>query len=400
MYRKIAPVLCACLLLALLGGCGAAGLPYGGEAPELPEVCRDSDDFSTVLLRLIDDGGSGAAVSPLSAYLALAMAAEGSAGETRAQLGQVLGAGAEEIAAAVDRMGVRLQRTAGSTGLRLDLSVWTGGQVSFSEDYLDLAGGRYGADIFSGLLSSDAVREAVDRWAADRTQGEIDPYLEGNLPEDTELALLGTVWFSGVWQTPFDGQTAAGVFYGADGSERTVEFMRGQGSWPVIDGETATGVVLPYDDGSICMVLLMPRDPDVTPADLACMLGTAGIARLAGEAQAGSAGVSVPVFETTGGGSLRGALQAMGLTDAFDPEKADFSRMGAGKLWLSEVSQRFRLRVGPAGTGAAAGEEVSGGLLPAAQPDAEVRLDHPFLYAVLDTETAIPLLMGTYNAAV
>ena len=95
MYRKIAPVLCACLLLALLGGCGAAGLPYGGEAPELPEVCRDSDDFSTVLLRLIDDGGSGAAVSPLSAYLALAMAAEGSAGETRAQLGQVLGAGAE-----------------------------------------------------------------------------------------------------------------------------------------------------------------------------------------------------------------------------------------------------------------------------------------------------------------
>ena len=72
--KKLASLVLAASL-TLASGCGA-GLPFdGGGADTLPKECASLNDFSAVLTRVLDDREDNLALSPLSAYIALAMAA-------------------------------------------------------------------------------------------------------------------------------------------------------------------------------------------------------------------------------------------------------------------------------------------------------------------------------------
>ena len=88
----------------------------------------------------------------------------------------------------------------------------------------------------------------------------------------------------------------------------------------------------------------------------------------------------------------------MGMDDAFDPEAADFSRMGtceAGPLYIGQVAHRTFIRVDEAGTeaGAATAVEVrAAGML--APERLTVRLDRPFLYMIVDCRQNVPIFLG------
>lgn len=94
--------------------------------------------------------------------------------------------------------------------------------------------------------------------------------------------------------------------------------------------------------------------------------------------------------------SLRDALAAMGMVDAFDPAAADFSGIdGAGNLFISEGVHQATLLVDEEGTEAAAAtafSAVGAGLAPV--PPIELRFDRPFLVLILDLAGSTPLFFG------
>ena len=107
---------------------------------------------------------------------------------------------------------------------------------------------------------------------------------------------------------------------------------------------------------------------------------------------------AMPTFETAYSAELNDVLAEMGMPDAFDPLRADFSRMGStetGLLYISQVLHETFLSVTPRGTRAGAAsllEMECGGIPPA--PTKQVILDRPFVYMVLDREAGIPLFLG------
>ncbi len=88
------------------------------------------------------------------------------------------------------------------------------------------------------------------------------------------------------------------------------------------------------------------------------------------------------------------------MTDAFDPARADLSRLGKTEdgmpLYISQIVHKTYLSVFEQGTKAGAATAVvaeAGSALPDELP--QVYLDRPFLYMIVDTETCTPVFIGT-----
>ena len=109
----------------------------------------------------------------------------------------------------------------------------------------------------------------------------------------------------------------------------------------------------------------------------------------------------MPKFETQYKIVLNSALSKMGMSDAFDPDAADFTGITESfpMFWIDEVLHKTCIEVGEKGTRAAAVTSVGG---KGATPDMKqnvppVILDRPFVYLILDTQTNLPLFIGTLN---
>ena len=100
---------------------------------------------------------------------------------------------------------------------------------------------------------------------------------------------------------------------------------------------------------------------------------------------------------------LDGVLRALGMTDAFDPDSADFTGMGrsdTGRLYINTVMHSTYIELDAHGTRAAAVCIVGGG--DGADAPMETRsviLDRPYLYMIVDTEYNLPLFIGTVTGA-
>ena len=109
---------------------------------------------------------------------------------------------------------------------------------------------------------------------------------------------------------------------------------------------------------------------------------------------------AVPKYKSEYGISLEEALQEMGMQNAFDELRADFSGIGysvEGPVYISQVLHKTFMAVDERGTRAGAAtvvemEEGGGGF---AEEIQTVYLDRPFLYMIVDCRTMVPVFMGT-----
>ena len=193
------------------------------------------------------------------------------------------------------------------------------------------------------------------------------------------------------WTDQFDpNATSNQEFINGEGLSVIVPFMSSDPmTWQVIDTADAEGVVLPYADGRLAFLAAMPKagsfdlDGTVVPR----LLSTAQMSE--------NVKVAMPKFHSEyGAADLVPALTELGLGVAFDPDLADFSGI-APNLYISAVLHKVSMSVGEQGTEAAAATVVviaeSGGSL---EEPTIVRFNRPYLYAVVDTVTSLPLFIG------
>jgi serpin B len=104
--------------------------------------------------------------------------------------------------------------------------------------------------------------------------------------------------------------------------------------------------------------------------------------------------LTMPKFEYSSQFSVKDALQAMGMTDAFSMA-ADFSGIdGTYDLFIEDVVHKAFVSVDEAGTEAAAASAVVINLK-GVMEQAEVNLDHPFIYLIRDIQTNTVLFIGS-----
>jgi serpin B len=129
--------------------------------------------------------------------------------------------------------------------------------------------------------------------------------------------------------------------------------------------------------------------------------GLAGVLRgLLDQPEQCQVDLRLPKFKVTAAFLLRDTLTALGLGRAFS-EDADFSGISDEKLWIDEAVHKAYIDVNEEGTEAAAATAVVMRTLAFVRPSPARRVvltaDHPFLFAVLDTRSGLPLFLGQFT---
>jgi serpin B len=80
-------------------------------------------------------------------------------------------------------------------------------------------------------------------------------------------------------------------------------------------------------------------------------------------------------------------LQSLGIRDAFDVDRADFSDMSPTPLFVSTVAQKDTLDVTPWGSEASAATGIGMQATSARAAMMTIDIDHPYLFLIRDTDT-------------
>ncbi len=357
-------------------------------------------DFALRLYRESYDGNN-TLLSPLSVFVALAMTANGANGNTKTQMESVLGM---TVAQLNEFCAVYLNSLTGNDDVKLALanSIWLRDVENFAvkEAFLQTNADVYSAGAFRAPFNASTVKD-VNQWVKDHTDGMIDKIVDGFTSQDVML-LINALVFDAKWASPYTQETEVrkGDFHLENGTVKRVKFLSDTESRYLCDGDRAVGFVKPYVGGRYAFAALLPAEGTPVADYVASLTGETVISILQ-NAQKVPVKTEMPKFETQYKIVLNNALSKMGMSDAFDPDAADFTGITESfpMFWIDEVLHKTCIEVGEKGTRAAAVTSVRG---KAGSADMEenvppVILDRPFVYLILDTETNLPLFIGTLN---
>lgn len=349
-----------------------------------------------------DNGGENAVYSPLNLYLALAMLAECTDGDSRGQILALLGVDdLDALRAQAQNLWSANYRDDGQTTSLLANSVWLDEALTYNEDTLHTLADTYYASSYRGEMGSEELNRALQTWLNDNTGGLLEEYADQIETEpDTLLALASTIYFKASWADEFDeSATAPRTFHAATGDVET-DFMNQSEMGSYYWGEDFSAVAKPFQNGGE-MWLILP-DEGSTPEEL--LAGdTLADFLLAGngweDQQYHQINLSMPRFDVEGEINLIGGLQELGVTDVFDPGLADFTPMlGEGvDAYVNQANHAARVRVDEEGCEGAAFTVIM--TAESAEPPGEeidFVLDRPFLFAVT-SQTGQLLFVGVVN---
>lgn len=394
------------LLLLLLTACGGPSyqaVELKGAPSAVPAVPAEMDlngaadavtGFAVELLRQTDTGGS-TLLSPVSVVYALAMTANGAAGETLTQMESVLGLPLEELNACLRAYADQLPAEDGGR-CSLANSIWLRDQadrLTVEQSFLDAAAAYYDASVFRAPFDESTLRD-INAWVSDHTGGLIPSIVE-EIPESAVIYLINALAFEGEWEDIYrEDQVHDGTFTTEDGQEQSAELMYGAES-AYLEDDLAAGFLKYYQGQNYAFAALLPNEGVSLDAYLSSLTGER-LRDLLAHPQDTVVQTAIPKFTAETTTELNDALSALGMADAFDVGLADFSAMGAstdGPLYISRVLHKTHLTLDERGTraGAATAVQMAGST---ADP-LSVYLTRPFLYVLMDCEAGLPLFIGT-----
>lgn len=389
MFKRFLMIFMA--LTLAVGGCAFAEGDGGME--------RGIKDFSAKLFSAVrkDNDGENMVLSPLSAYVALSMLAEGASGETAAQLEAVLGITREEAKAAYGQLSDLLSEEAGNTVMSLANALFVDASVEVREAFISALQDEYRAEIFVDDLQKEGMVDEVNAWISEKTREMIPEMLDRIDPDDVML-LINALYMNAEWQVPFSAEkTHTMTFTRSDGEAIDAEFLSMDGFLDLyFSDDKVEGVALPYDDEFRVFLAVKPvkgkvQDIEITRDTIDGWMSAMG--------ESGYAALRLPKFDTRFKVELDEVLKGLGMVDAFDSQAADFTQMGEskeGKLVVGRVLQEVAMRVDEEGTEAAAATMIGMKAAAAFLEDEPKQLyfDSPFLYMVIDVRENLPLFIG------
>lgn len=342
-----------------------------------------------------------AVLSPVNIYMALAMLAELTDGESRGQLLELIGS--QDIEA------VREQAQAIWRACSMDVeeiqcvlasSIWLRDDLGYVQSTMDMLANTYYASSYRGEMGSGEINRAIQSWLNEQTRGLLEEQaatIETN--PLTVLLLATTIYYSAQWTDEFNEKLNYTDVFHAPSGDVDAEYMYSGRFMDYYSGDGWGAVRLPLRGGN-GMWFILPDEG----VSMDALLQNEDVMRLmsAGEADGGEYArvyFSVPKFDIASQLDLTEGLMELGVTDVFDPDVSDFTPMTTETdgVFVSEATHAARVKIDEEGVEAAA-FTVLDAPTSMAPSDEEIyfTLDRPFLFAI-SSQDGLPLFAGVVN---
>ena len=346
--------------------------------------------------------------SPLSYYMALSMAAECASGNTRDEIVDVLGAeDIEDLRYENDLLYRAFRLDGDSEYCVVSNSAWLNSKWKFKQEAFDTLAKNYYATSYSRDFRKKEETEAeISDWVYKRTMEKIKPDILIKDPESDIVRLINAVAFKDTWEEEFDEDlTKKDNFLKRDGKKISCDFMKERVSeakvvmadkFMMYSKEMKNGYTMNFvlpDEGVDINDILSDEE---AVADI--YAGNLDYKKL-------KVDFLVPKFEVVSEFNLMDATEELGIKEAFDDSKADFSTMldyAENNLFnntgttITAIDHQAQVKIDEKGGEAEAYTQiVVGTTSPTAVPGQYLlfKLDRPFFYYI-SYKNNVPLFAG------
>lgn len=401
------------LVLAACGGVGGSEPASEPLTPKESEAVRNSstdalrqDRAAAVidasnrlgfkLLALSAQGGGNTLVSPISISMALSMTYNGAAGETKNQMSKALQLGTTPIET-LNSTNREVRLLANNLDPKVELAVanslWVRLGLEFDSQFLKRNEEFFAADVTSLDFDNPRAVDTINGWVSQKTKGKIPTILDRIAP-NAGLYLINAVYFKGLWAEPFSkDRTKDGPFNLSDGKQIQVPMMNLRSDFDYFESDSIQAIRLPYGSKRLGMFVVLPKAGG-SLLEVAEDCATPKWSQMISEMRSREGDVSLPRFTFAFETSLKSSLAQLGMVDAFEPNRANFTGMRtAGDLFIQEVKHKTWIQVDEEGTEAAAATGVEVGVTAIPQTF-EFIANRPFLFVISDQPTGQVLFAG------
>ena len=284
-------------------------------------------------------------------------------------------------------------------------SIWLNQNIPYEKDVLKSLADNYYTETFQGQMGLEMERR-IQNWINHMTGNKLKEEA-GEIKTDvmTVFVLLSTAYFYDQWVTPFqESDTKEDTFTNADGKKVSCDFMNSQRFDSAYRTERFQAASLGFENGN-SMLLVLPEEnvtvEDLLKEDMDEILHLS--VDYGDKFSYGEVTLSLPKFEISSNLDLIPIMKNMGVTDLFELEDADFTKLLGEKskedypVYVDKVQQASKAAVDENGCSVASFTEVelrSGSAMPTEK--FVINCDHPFLF-IISNYDGIPVFAGVVN---
>ena len=284
--------------------------------------------------------------------------------------------------------------------LRIANGLWMQQGFSFKPDFTHVLQHNYDAEArLANFANAMPVTHEINKWVKKQTAGKIANLISPAMINDlTRLILVNAIYFKGAWDTSFmKEETRERPFHvDANRSVQVPMMFHSFDDLSYMENERMQAIEMQYEGKQISMVVFLPRSNDGI-GELEKNCTEKNLTSWFGALRQTKVDVTFPTFKMESQFKLNEPLSSLGMVDAFDRNRANFSGIASQEqLYLSEVIHKAYVDVNEEGTEAAAATGVEIMRL-SAKPVEQRKVfdaDHPFLFVIRDMHSGAILFMG------
>ncbi|XP_076797792.1 serpin B8 [Arvicanthis niloticus] len=373
----------------------------------MDDLCEANGSFAISLLKILgeEDKSRNLFFCPISVSSALAMVYLGAKGNTATQMSQVLGlSGHGDVHQGFQTLLAEVNKTGTQYLLKSACRLFGEESCDFLSTFKESCQKFYqaGLEELSFVTDTEGCRKHINDWVLEKTEGKISEVLSpGTVCPLTKLVLVNAMYFKGKWKAQFDRKYTRGMPFKTNQGKKTVQMMFKHAKFKLghVDELNMQVLSLPYAEEDLSMVILLPDEStglDVIETALTYEKLTAWINQET--LTESKVQVFLPRLKLEESYDLETVLQSLGMTDAFEETKADFSGMTTKKnVPVSKVAHKCFVEVNEEGTEAAATTAVIRNAR-CCRIEPRFCADHPFLFFIWHHKTSSILFCGRFSS--
>lgn len=369
------------------------------EQPEgYDKFIKKNIDFSFDLLKNTIKENENSVVSPVSVTLALGMLENGSGGDTQKEIKKLIGTSVLSLDNINESCAYITQRLTAfnneNNTLDLANSLWASDKLSVKRGFLQKNENYFSIPSYSTDFSDSLTADKINNLTKSITHDNISD-VEALYKSDTALYMVSTASVKGKWVSAASGKNIEKVdFTTSNGDKKSINFFKSTERY--IKSSGATGFVKNLDNIPCRFVALLP-DESTTTDELLENIKTENFSDIINNASPTDfAEVIVPEFEISYQQGLKSTLEQLGVKSLFGSD-ANLEKIAGKGIYLSEISQKAVISVNGQGICVDNDEKTENTEENATAAEKKVVFNRPFIFAVVDNESNLPILTGYVN---